>query len=292
MNLRIHHRSTYYYGERVSFGTHQLRVRPREAHGLHLEKCKISISPQGHRLRWKRDLYENNVCYVDFTEPADRLVIDCEFVVQACDENPFDFVISPEAAEFPFCYDPALYQELFPLIQILYPRDEERIRDWLRQFWHPGRRLGTLELLQRINASLYTDFRYQRREEPGVQTPAETLENKSGSCRDFAALFIEACRCLDLAARFVSGYMYSAEIEGRMSMHAWAEVYLPGAGWIGFDPSWGILAAAQYVPVAVSRHPENATPISGVYIGKPKTFQKCDVELYVQLHKFDAPVIG
>ena len=114
-----------------------------------------------------------------------------------------------------------------------------------------------------------------------MQTPAETLEKKSGSCRDFAALFIDACRCLGLAARFVSGYMYHSEIEGRMSMHAWAEVYLPGAGWIGFDPSWGILAASQYVPVAVSQHPENSTPISGVYIGKPQAFLECDVELYL-----------
>ena len=236
-------------------------------------------------MRWKRDVYENNVCFIEFTEPADQLVIECEFVVRACDENPFEFVVSPEAVEFPFEYDPALYQELLPLIQILYPRDEERVRRWLRQFWHAGQRLGTLELLQRMNACLYADFRYRRREEPGVQTPAETLEKKSGSCRDFAALFIEACRCLDLAARFVSGYMYSCEIDGRMSMHAWAEVYLPGAGWIGFDPSWGILAAAQYVPVAVSRHPEHSTPISGVYFGKPEAFQRCQVDLYVRQHQ-------
>ena len=285
MNLRIHHRSTYHYGEKVAFGTHQLRVRPREGHGLQLERCNISISPPGHRLRWKRDLYENNVCFVEFTEPADQLVIDCEFVIKACDQNPFEFVISPEAVEFPFQYDSPLREELFPLIRILHPRDEERVRSWLRQFWQIGQSIGTLELLQKINACLYTEFRYQRREEPGVQTPAETLEKKSGSCRDFAALFIEACRCLDLAARFVSGYMYSSEIDGRMSMHAWAEIYLPGAGWIGFDPSWGILAAAQYVPVAVSRHPEHSTPISGIYLGKPEAFQRCQVDLYVRQHQ-------
>ena len=196
-------------------------------------------------------------------------------------------VISPEAAEFPFFYDPALYQELLPLARILYSRDEERVRDWLGQYWHPGMRVGTLELLQRINSGIYQEFRYRRRLEKGVQTPAETLEKKSGSCRDFAALFIDACRCLDLAARFVSGYMYHSEIDGRMSMHAWAEVYLPGAGWIGFDPSWGILAASQYVPVSVSQHPEKSTPISGVYIGKAQAFLECDVELYVDRHQSD-----
>jgi transglutaminase-like putative cysteine protease len=283
MNLRIHHRSTYRYSEEVSFGPHQLRVRPREGHGLRLEKCQVDIAPSGHRIRWMRDPYENNVGIVEFTEPASELVIACEFDVRACDENPFSFVISREAAEFPFYYDPSLYQELLPLVRILYPRDESHVRAWLNPFWRPGRRIGTLELLQLINGRIYEDFRYQRREEKGVQTPAETLEKKSGSCRDFAALFIEACRCLDLAARFVSGYMYSSDISGRMSMHAWAEVYLPGAGWIGFDPSWGILAAAQYIPVAVSRHPENATPISGTFISKPGAFLECEVEIYVKV---------
>jgi transglutaminase-like putative cysteine protease len=288
MNLRIQHRSTYRYKEAVSFGAHYLRMRPREGHGLRLEKCRVEILPQGHHIRWMRDLYENNVGIIDFTEPSSELVIDCEFILSACDENPFNFVIAPEAAEFPFSYDPVTYQELLPLIRILFTRDEPRVRELLGRYWHPGQRIGTLELLQRINSGIYQEFRYRRRMEKGVQTPAETLEKKSGSCRDFAALFVETCRCLDLAARFVSGYMYHSEIEGRMSMHAWAEVYLPGAGWIGFDPSWGILAASQYAPVAVSRHPENSTPISGVYMGEAEAFIECDVELYVDRHEAEA----
>ena len=104
----------------------------------------------------------------------------------------------------------------------------------------------------------------------------------SGSCRDFAALFMEACRFLGLAARFVSGYMYAASITGRMSMHGWAEVYLPGAGWIGFDPSWGILADSNYIPVAVTRHPEHAPPISGTYFGTSRNYLRSDVDLYVR----------
>jgi transglutaminase-like putative cysteine protease len=117
--------------------------------------------------------------------------------------------------------------------------------------------------------------------EKGVQSPAETLEKSGGSCRDFATLFMEVCRLLGLAARFVSGYMHSPEITGRMSMHGWAEVYLPGAGWIGFDPSWGILASFNYFPVAVTRHSEHAPPISGTYIGTPRSFLKTHVDLYV-----------
>jgi transglutaminase-like putative cysteine protease len=115
-----------------------------------------------------------------------------------------------------------------------------------------------------------------------VQSPAETLEKNSGSCRDFATLFMEICRSLGLAARFVSGYMYSSEITGRMSMHGWAEIYLPGAGWIGFDPSWGILADSFYFPVAVTRHSENAPPISGTYVGTQRAFLRTQVDLYVR----------
>ena len=115
-----------------------------------------------------------------------------------------------------------------------------------------------------------------------MQSPAETLELGTGSCRDFATLFMEACRLLGLASRFVSGYMYHSEIDGRMSMHGWAEVYLPGAGWIGFDPSWGILADAQYVPTAMTRHPEHAPPISGTYFGFARDFLGMEVNLYVR----------
>jgi len=281
VKIRIQHRTTYTYIEKVSFGQHRLMVRPREGHGMHLEKCSFTIFPD-YKIRWIRDVQENHVGFVDFHESAAELVIECDFTVETCDYNPFNFIIDAEALEYPFSYEHDLFSELLPLSQLLYLRDELRLNEWLEQFWYPGKRIATLELLQQINSNIYRTFKYKRREEKGVQSPAETIENNSGSCRDFATLFIEACRCLGLAARFVSGYMYSADITGRMSMHAWAEVYLPGAGWIGFDPSWGILAASQYIPVAVSRHPEHVTPISGTYIGTSRVFLKTDVELYVR----------
>jgi transglutaminase-like putative cysteine protease len=256
-------------------------MRPREGHGLHLDKSSIELSPRC-RLRWIRDAFDNNVALAEFDEPAPELVINCEFVVTTREDNPFNFLIEPEAAEYPFSYDHHLQHELRPLAQMMYVRDERRVRDWLDQFWHPGKRIDTLSLLQQMNGEIYRTFKYRRREERGVQSPAETLEVNSGSCRDFAILFIEACRFLGLGARFVSGYMHSFEITGRMSMHAWAEVFLPGAGWIGFDPSWGILASSQYVPVAVALHPENVTPVSGTYIGTARTFLKQQVDLYVE----------
>ena len=256
-------------------------MRPREAHNIRLERCSFDISPS-HRLRWMRDLHENNVGVVDFTEPTAELTIDGEFALDVCEKNPFDFILVSEAAEYPFTYEHELLTELLPLSRNIYVRDVDRVRDWLGQFWHPGKRIGTIELLQAVNLNIYHTFRNRRREEKGVLSPAETLEHKSGSCRDFATLFMEACRFLGLAARFVSGYMYSSEITGRMSMHGWAEVYLPGAGWIGFDPSWGILATSHYLPVAVSRHSEHAPPISGTYWGTPRTFLRSQVDLYVK----------
>ena len=256
-------------------------MRPREGPGIRLESSSFKISVP-NRLRWIRDLHENNIGLVDFTESAAELVIECEFALDVCEENPFNFVILSKAAEYPFSYEHELSSELLHLSRNIYVRDVDRIRDWLDPFWHPGKRVDTLELLQKLNTNIYHTFRYRRRMEKGVQSPAETLEKNSGSCRDFATLFMEACRFLGLAARFVSGYMYSSEITGRMSMHSWTEVYLPGAGWIGFDPSWGILAASNYVPVAVSRHSAHAPPISGTYMGTPRVFLNSHVDLYVK----------
>jgi len=256
-------------------------MRPRENHGIRLESCVFDISVAHHR-RWIRDQHENNIGLVDFTELTTKLDIDGEFVLDIREENPFNFVITPETSEYPFSYEHDLFVELRPFIRMVYVRDVERIRGWLNHFWHPGKRVGTLELLQQLNSHIYRTFRYQRRMERGVQSPAETLEKNSGSCRDFATLFMETCRSLGLAARFVSGYMYSSEITGRMSMHGWAEIYLPGAGWIGFDPSWGILADSHYFPVAVTRHSEHAPPISGTYVGTPRSFIRTHVDLYVK----------
>ncbi len=257
-------------------------MRPREGHGIRLESCSFDIFPE-NRLWWIRDLHETSVGLVDFIKPEEKMVIDGEFTLDVLQENPFNFVISPEATEYPFSYDPDLFTQLRPLIRSSYVRDLERVRAWLNPIWHPGKRMDTLALLQQLNDTIYRTFRYQRRMEKGVQSPAETIERNSGSCRDFATLFMEACRSLGLAARFVSGYMYSPDITGAMSMHGWTEIYLPGAGWIGFDPSWGILADSNYFPVAVTRYPEHAPPISGTYIGTPRAFLKTHVDLYVKL---------
>jgi transglutaminase-like putative cysteine protease len=287
VKLHIHHRTIYHYADKVTFGPHRLMFRPRENHGIRMQRLHLQVSP-AHRLRWMRDLYENNIVQLDLTEPAQQLAIEWECHLDIAEDNPFDFIIDSDAAEYPFDYEHELSTEVLAFSENIYPRDVERLRAWLHPYWHPGRRLGTLDLLQELNKTIYRTIEYQRRDRKGVQSPAETLELKTGSCRDLATLFIEACRLLGLAARFVSGYMYSPEITGRMSMHGWAEVYLPGAGWIGFDPSWGILAAAQYVPVGVARHSEHVPPISGTYFGYPRAFLRTEIDLYVK--KLDEPL--
>jgi transglutaminase-like putative cysteine protease len=288
MRLHIHHHTRYRYAKPVPFTPHRLMFRPREEPGLKLDRFEVSVSPM-HQLRWVRDTQDNHVGLLELPAPSTELVIDMEAFVEVAEQNPFNFVLDPEVAEYPFEYDDGTRQELAALMQPLYPRDAETLRAWLHPIWHPGRRRETVGLLQELNAVIYGRTKYQRRERRGVQSPAETLELGTGSCRDFATLFIEACRHLGLASRFVSGYMYHSEIDGRMSMHGWAEVYLPGAGWLGFDPSWGILVDAQYVPTAMTRHPEHAPPISGTYFGFARDFLGMEVNLYVRKAGVDEP---
>jgi transglutaminase-like putative cysteine protease len=281
MKIRIQHRTTYHYKEPVSFGQHRIMVRPREGHDVHIESSILEIHP-AHTIRWMRDVNGNSLAKVDFTNPAEKLTFYSEVVLNQYDTNPLDFILEQSAVNYPFVYNPDSLPELTPYMAILYPRDTASLRDWLARFWKPGDRIQTIALLQDVTENIFKTFKYQRRDEAGVQTPSETLKKNSGSCRDFATLLLEACRCWGLAARFVSGYMQCEATEaGGASTHAWTEVYLPGAGWKGFDPTSGIMTGAQYVPVAVSRNPENAAPIAGSFRGGPDVFKSIQVDVSV-----------
>ena len=287
MKIRIQHRTTYHYAEPVRLGPHRVMVRPREGHDLHIESSILTIRPE-HTVHWMRDVNGNSIALIDFTERADELMIYSELVLDHYDSNPLDFRVEPYAVQYPFVYDPWTLPELTAFTHIVFPADAEQVRDWLGQFWQPGKLVETVSLLKRLNHFICDTFTYTRRDESGVQRPARTLEKNSGSCRDFATLFIEACRSWGLAARFVSGYMLCEATEaGHASTHAWAEVYLPGAGWKGFDPTSGTMTGSQHVAVAVSRHPEAATPISGSFIGVPTVFRGIEVD--VKLEQLDKP---
>jgi len=263
------------------FGPHRMMVRPREGHDIHIESSVLEVTP-AHWIDWIRDVYGNSIAVVNFSERASELMVFSDLVLNHFESNPFNFHLEAGAVGYPFAYDPETALQLNALIQQAYPADAGRVREWLGQFWREGQTTDTLSLLQQINGHIYRTFKYQVRNEEGVQTPTKTLETNSGSCRDFATLFIEACRCLGLGARFVSGYILSGGATGiGASTHAWAEIYLPGAGWKGFDPTLGLLTTSQHVTVAVSRHPENAMPISGSFTGPPSAFLHVEVNVRV-----------
>ncbi len=281
MKIRIQHQTIYRYAEIVAFGQHRMMLRPREGHDIRIEQSILEIRP-AHCIRWIRDVYGNSIAVVDFTERASELNVYSEVLLNHFETNPFNFHIEAEAVHYPFLYSHEAFLELSSLLTPAYPGDTPWVRDWLGQFWKPGQTVDTLDLLQRLNRDINQRFHYQIRNEPGVQPPAQTLSKVSGSCRDFATLFIEACRCLGLGARFVSGYILAGGATGAgSSTHAWAEVYLPGGGWKGFDPTLGVLTTSQHVAIAVSRHPENATPISGSFLGPSSAYLGTELNVRV-----------
>ena len=264
--LQIEHVTTYQYDSVVSLLPHRLLLRPREGHDVRIESAELNITP-AHQLQWQRDVYDNAVALATFTETGNRLSIGSRVLIQHYDDQPLDFLVSDYAVSFPFQYDAAEQVDLGPYLSAIFDQDRPLLSTWLKQFWYSGQVVETYLLLEWINKAIATGFTYQQREEPGVQTPAVTLTRRAGSCRDFATLFIEACHYLGLAARFVSGYQYSpALMQGQGATHAWSEVYLPGAGWKGFDSTTGQVVGNDHITLAVSRHPESVPPVSGAFL--------------------------
>ncbi len=263
--ILISHLTEYRYSEPVTFGPHRVLVRPREGHDVHIESSKLEIFPRG-QVRWLRDMYGNSIANVTFPTPADRLSIRSEVLVANYQENPLDFEIEPSAALYPFRYAMDEQPELIPYRLSAYPGDGPDLQDWLGEFYQPGQLVDTFGLLSNLNQVISKRLVYQRRDEPGVQSPARTLALGSGSCRDFAALLMEAARMWGFGARFVSGYL-ETPTDQHGATHAWTEIYIPGAGWRGFDPTNNAYAGSCHVSVAVSRDPEKANPVSGSWHG-------------------------
>jgi transglutaminase-like putative cysteine protease len=267
--LKIKHVTTYEYAQAVTLLPHKLLLRPREGHDVRIESAELIISP-AYQLQWQRDVYDNPVALATFLEVSNQLSISSCVVIQHYDNQPLDFLVADYAVLFPFQYDVAERIDLSPYLLMIFEQDRSLLGQWLHQFWYAGQVVETYLLLEWINKAIATGFTYQQREEPGVQTPATTLAKGTGSCRDFATLFIEACHYLGLAARFVSGYLYSPTLSlDQGATHAWSEVYLPGAGWKGFDSTSGLLVGNHHITVAVSRHPESVPPVSGSFIAMP-----------------------
>ncbi|MAS96657.1 MAG: cysteine protease [Verrucomicrobiales bacterium] len=264
--IKILHRTYYNFSEPVQLGPHVLRLRPREGHKLHIESSNLSITPASS-LFWQSDVEDNSVAVAHFSAPTSQLAIESEVIVQQFNENPFDFLVSDYAINYPFNYNSNDWRLLDPYAEL--PLDPDgSLANWTSSLWTPGRSVETIPLLLQVGQQIQSSFQYFVREEPGVQSPSETLSLGTGSCRDFANLFLATVRKLGLAARFVSGYLVTGPSDFDYgATHAWAEVYVPGAGWKGFDPTVGIMTGADHIPVAVGRLPEELPPIEGTYSG-------------------------
>jgi transglutaminase-like putative cysteine protease len=277
--IRITHKTEYYYRTPVTFGPHQALLRPREGHDVHIESSLLKVEPAAE-VRWLRDIYGNSIAVLTFAEPARKLSLISEVNVDHYDDNPLDFLIAPNAGSYPFQYAPSEQLELIPYRVPSYPYDGPGVQSWLSELYNPGQVTGTFELLNRLNTRIYESFKYARREEAGVQLPCQTITLGTGSCRDYAVLMMEAARHWGFAARFVTGYIMMGEGQ-HGATHAWTEIYIPGAGWRGFDPTNNKFAGSEHVSVAVAREHEKASPLSGTWEGPPDAFDRMEVSVQV-----------
>lgn len=283
--LSIHHRTIYRYRRPVTLQPHRLLLCPRGDYDLKLLTTSLSCTPSA-TIEWTQDVFGNLIATAAFAEAASMLTIDSRMVVeQAATAWPI-FPIAPCAHNYPFRYAPDELLDLGPLLAPIDDGLHVRAHEWAEQFAGKGL-IDTLTMLKAINAAVHEQVGYRRRDEQGTQTPDETLALATGSCRDMATLFIEAVRHLGIAARAVSGYLFDPdrhihdEATGEGATHAWAEVYLPGAGWIAFDPASGSTGSANLVPVAVGRTLRQIMPVVGSFIGVPDDFLKMEVHVSV-----------
>ncbi len=285
ITLKIHHRTTYRYRAPVSLGPHRLMLRPRENRDLLLIKGEVVLTPTA-ALNWSQDVFGNTVATASFPAMTDSLVIDSvvELQLNAAAWPVFDIAASVMVYPFQYSSDEAI--DLGALALQQYPDPAGRLRDWSLTFVR-GTSTDTLSLLKDLCAGVSKWINYQSREDEGTQSPPETLDRGWGSCRDFAVLFAEAARSLGFGARIVSGYLYDPAQDrvgsaGAGSTHAWAEVYVPGAGWITFDPTNRSVGGYNLIPIAVARDIRQAMPVAGSFVGMSDAFIGMNVEVSVK----------
>ena len=287
----ITHTTEYRYRQPVRFGEHRVMFRPRDSHDLRVLATDLEVTPEAE-VRMIQDPHSNSVALVQPLAAADDLKIVCSFTIEHAHSNNLELPLAPGAQLFPFAYS---VDERFDLEHYLRPAHDDpegRLTAWARQFIRTDGPTGTHELLVGMNRHIRERFAYVVRDEEGTQEPNRTLELGSGSCRDFALLMLEAGRRLGIATRFVSGYLYDPALDGGPGggtrgagqTHAWLQAYLPGAGWVAFDPTNNLLDDAQLIRVGVARHPSQAAPISGSWYGQSGDYLGMSVEVVVQRH--------
>lgn len=283
----VRHITTYRYRRPVTFGEHRMMFRPRDSYDQRLLNSQLRISPEPASLRWMHDAFGNCVTLAKFNRRSSELRFESTIQLEHSPLMTPNFQTEEYAKTYPFSYSPDEHPDLLPFIARGYPDPALEVDRWARKFVRQGRPTATGKLLMTLTCAIRESFTYDRRTESGTQDPVTTLRVGRGTCRDFALLMMEAVRSLGFAARFVSGYLYvpdrdTAAYQGGGSTHAWCQVYLPGGGWIEFDPTNGIIGNRDLIRVVVARDPRQAYPLLGTYAGTPADELGMTVEVTVR----------
>jgi len=262
-------------------------VRPREGHDQRLIAARLDIDPPPQDLRWLHDVFGNSVAVARFSGRAATLRFESDVRLEHIPMDAESVAIEDYARCYPFTYSSEDMPDLLRSIERGHHDPYRIVDDWARRFIRKDGQTDTLTMLAEITSTIRRTFTYIARYEMGTQTPVETLQRRQGTCRDFAVLMIEAARALGLAARFVSGYVYAPGLgEGRVgggNTHAWVRIFLPGSGWVEFDPTNGIVGSRGLVRVAIARDPYQAVPLSGTWAGFPGSANGMDVSVEIKL---------
>ena len=286
--INIVHTTEYSYHNPVGLTRHRMMIRPDDSHDLRLHRSVIEVDPPPSRTRWAHDVFNNSICYLEWPDDLRtqhlRIVSTLDLTHHP-DGPPLPVcALDPAAEVFPFSYAAEEAPDLARLTERQLPDPNRTVDNWARRFITGLGNAHTMKVMETMTRAIQSEFEYRARYEEGTQTPARTLELGSGTCRDFAVLMMEALRSFGLATKFVTGYLYddtSGTTRGGGSTHAWCSVYLPGAGWVEYDPTNGLLAGANLIRVGVTRAAEQALPVSGGYFGDANDFKGLYVDVAV-----------
>lgn len=282
--LRVRHATTYSYARPVRFGEHRLLFRPRDSQEQRLLSSELVVDPVPAEIHWIHDVFGNCIAITRFEGEARELRFETSIVLDHMPNHGPSFRIEERAKLWPFEYGADALPDLQPYLQVHHP--DPAVEAWARRFVPTAVETPTGHLLGTMTGAIRESFSYSRRTDPGTQLPAQTLSMRRGTCRDFALLMIEACRVLGFAARFVTGYVYvpsrdTTTIRGGGATHAWVQVFLPGAGWVEFDPTNGIVGSRDLIRVGVARTPAQAKPLAGSFVGDRSDYLGMNVEVQV-----------
>ncbi len=295
MRYRLRHTTIYRYAAPVVLGRHRLMLRPRDSHEMRLHHAALTIQPEPSLLVWQFDTFGNSIALVDFGDPTTELVVESTLEIERFPTLATEHLVAEHARHLPLAYSAEEVRDLGGL-QARHTPDADRIVDrWAKGFLYAGEEGAgppeTLAVLRAMSAAIRNTLTYTPRDAYGTQSPTQTLESGRGTCRDFAYLMMEGARSLGLAARFVSGYIYDPSVDtttaarstvGGGATHAWAQIYVPGAGWMHFDPTNSLLSDEELIPVAIVREPAQASPVSGSWLGRTGDAQQLEVHVSVK----------